>query len=286
MTTTSNRTPANPTPLWHDPERAVDVDTAAAIMTIWAMVSFVRPPFVNTDLANTIYLAVAILAMVALAARSTARPLRLPTTPASIRPYVPLDHKRRSLEVAALVATTITLATLARLVENFVAIFTNPVVGGCGTYNDADCTDDGPLTAFLGTFNAGIGEELIYRLALLTVVARFVGMRWAIAVQAILWGVSHTWFDNGYNSSVVAGIIAVGVVYALVTLATRSVWPAIISHTLGNLTVDIDSYAPDWRWTYIAAYGAVFGATVYFIIVATLAKQEQLRAAKADGPSV
>lgn|GEM_PF-2116183 len=278
MSTTTNA--ATQSPVWNDAQRVLDLDNAAAIMTIWAMLRFVRPPFVNTDLGYTIYLAASITAMLALVARSPARPLRLPTTPSTLRRYLPLHNNRRPVEVAALTAGTVVLASLARFTEVAVAIFTNPKIGGCGTYNDDACTNNGPLVDFLGTLNAGIGEELVYRLALLTIVARFVGMKWAIAIQAVIWGVSHTWFDNGYNSSIVTGIIAVGLVYALVTLATRSVWPAIFSHTLNNITADIDAHAPNYRWTYIAAYAAVFGVSVYLIAVAARTKQAALKADK------
>ena len=286
MTTHRSHAATATAPAWHDPERVLDIDTAAAIVAIWAMVRVVRPPFIDTDLANTIYLAVVITAMLALAGRSPARPLRLPTTPPSIRRYVPLDNKRRPLEVAVLTAATVTLAQAARLTEDVVAIFTNPVVGGCGTYNDVDCTNNEALVDFVGTFNASVGEELIYRLALLTIVARFVGMKWAIAAQAVVWGIGHTWFDNGYSASTVAGIIAVGLVYAVATLATRSVWPAIVTHAFHNLSADINAHAPAFSWIYIAVFGAVLVAAIYLVVVAARTKESELRPAERDEPLV
>jgi membrane protease YdiL (CAAX protease family) len=230
---------------WHDPERLPDIATAAALLAIHTALLSTGPALTNSNAQYAVVKAVFVAAMLLVAARSRIAAVGLPVTPHRYRQKVPFLQAHRRLEVVALTATTICVSFFIRITELLAEYIWPPndpdcdgtIDAACCNYNDPACSGDSAGTDLLGVFNASVGEELLYRVALFTVIARFTSVRIALIVQAIIFGLSHTGFDKGYGAPAVIGLIAVGSVYALSVLATRSVWPAIAAHALHNLAV-------------------------------------------------
>ncbi len=87
----------------------------------------------------------------------------------------------------------------------------------------------GGLVIFFAT---GLAEELIFRGILLRRAMEVLGSRPGILFVTLVFSAMHIFFRNGYDLTFV---FLVGLFYALVVVRTKSLWGAIMSHTLGNV---------------------------------------------------
>lgn len=113
-----------------------------------------------------------------------------------------------------------------------------------------------PLVLLGVALAPAIGEELAFRGLLLGALAARYPWPWAIAVSSLAFGVVH--FDLWQG----AAATVLGLYLACMTLAARSLWPAVIAHAVNNsLGVLAPAWAPEWtaRPEALAALGIVLG---------------------------
>ncbi len=99
-----------------------------------------------------------------------------------------------------------------------------------------------PLNTFL--FFAPIYEEIIFRGFLLTTFIVLYGTMWAIIITSILFGLWHIrsiFFMS--KTKVVMQVLYTGIIlgpiFSLITIATGSIWIAVILHFLNNLLAPV-----------------------------------------------
>lgn len=99
-----------------------------------------------------------------------------------------------------------------------------------------------PLNTFL--FFAPIYEEIIFRGFVLATFIGLYGNTWAIIISSILFGIWHirsVFFMP--KSKVVIQVLYTGLllgpIFAIITMATGSIWIAVIFHFLNNLLAPI-----------------------------------------------
>ena len=234
MTTSATTEPT--TPSW-----AAAPSTCTAIFAIWFTYAMTTRAVTTTSTQAVIYETVAVIAMIAVTARASAEHnvWRRPHNPWLERRA--WARRRPAGIVVVTIATTLLAAYAADIgVTELAAIIWPPNDGP--TYNDPDVTGHSAGVALISTINAGIGEELLFRLALLAVTARYLPLPVAVTAQAVIFGLAHTGIDDGYSAASVTGLIAFGVVLGAVAIVTRSIWPAVIAHTYGNVVVVIAQY--------------------------------------------
>lgn len=96
------------------------------------------------------------------------------------------------------------------------------------------------LTGFYVQLRSVLTEELLCRGALLYMIYRKWGMRWAIVSTAIVFGAFH-WFNSGVWGNLVSMAIifcytfAMGLVLAYGVLKTKSIWTAVAIHAGWNM---------------------------------------------------
>ncbi len=83
-------------------------------------------------------------------------------------------------------------------------------------------------------FATGLAEELIFRGILLRRAMEVLGNRTGILFVTLVFSAMHIFFRNGAD---LAFVFLVGLFYALVVVKTKSLWGAIMSHTLGNVVL-------------------------------------------------
>ncbi len=83
----------------------------------------------------------------------------------------------------------------------------------------------------LVSFTAGICEELLYRGYLMWYCAVWTGPIFAVVISSVLFGFGHVYLGVGH----VVRTAIVGVVFALIVLATGSLWPAMLLHAVLDL---------------------------------------------------
>lgn len=71
-------------------------------------------------------------------------------------------------------------------------------------------------------------EELLFRGVIYKTLNKNISTRWAIIIQAILFGVAHGNFIQGSYATLL------GIIFGYVTYKTKSLWPAIIMHVVNN----------------------------------------------------
>lgn len=81
-------------------------------------------------------------------------------------------------------------------------------------------------------FATGLAEELIFRGIMLRRAMQLLGNRAGLLFVTCVFAAMHIFFRNGYDLTFV---FLVGLFYALVVVRTKSLWGAIMSHTLGNV---------------------------------------------------
>ena len=87
----------------------------------------------------------------------------------------------------------------------------------------------GGLVIFFAT---GLAEELIFRGLLLRRAMEVLGNKTGILFVTLVFSAMHIFFRNAADLTFV---FLVGLFYALVVVKTKSLWGAIMSHTLGNV---------------------------------------------------
>ncbi|HYM40542.1 MAG TPA: type II CAAX endopeptidase family protein [Thermoplasmata archaeon] len=83
-------------------------------------------------------------------------------------------------------------------------------------------------------FSTGLAEEVIFRGILLRRAMEMLGNRTGILFVTLVFSAMHIFFLNGYDLTFV---FFVGLFFALVVVKTKSLWGAIMSHTLGNVVL-------------------------------------------------
>lgn len=258
-------------------DRAITDDAqlpaVAAMLVVYFSHVVTRRAVVDTSVEHIVYEIVTVALMLGIAYRSNLGWLSMPAAPNSFRSAVPLARHAGVMWVVVVTATLVVATEIGRASGRLVSALgvsttstcDDPGNSSCCSYNDPACSGDGALVDVLEVFTASIGEELAYRYAVLVIVSRVAGVRVAVAVQAIVFGLSHTGFDGGYGADVVAGLIAVGAVSAIAVLVTRSIWPAIVAHALhsmGVAAIDHDLTAVSWVVTAMYVLSTVIGALV------------------------
>ena len=81
-------------------------------------------------------------------------------------------------------------------------------------------------------FSTGFAEELIFRGILMRRAMEVLGNRTGILFVTLVFSAMHIFFRNGADLTFV---FLVGLFYAVAVVKTRSLWGAIMSHTLGNV---------------------------------------------------
>jgi membrane protease YdiL (CAAX protease family) len=89
----------------------------------------------------------------------------------------------------------------------------------------------GGLVIFFAT---GLAEELIFRGILLRRAMEVLGRTTGILFVTLVFSAMHIFFRNGYDLTFV---FFVGLFYAIAVVKTKSLWGAIMSHTLGNVVL-------------------------------------------------
>ena len=245
----------------------------AAMLVVYFSHVVTRRAVVDTSVEHVLYEMLAVTLMLAIAIRSRLSLLGMPSAPISLSAFLPFDRLPRAVSALVVTAITISLTTVARVSGRLVTEFgyspgtrcDGAADSACCTYNDPACSGDGALVDVVEVFTASVGEELAFRYAVLVIVSRIAGVRVAVAVQAIVFGLSHTGFEGGYGADLVTGLIAVGVVSAVAVLVTRSIWPAIAAHAVHSLGVaafDHDLAAVSWAVTAVYVLSAVISAIV------------------------
>jgi membrane protease YdiL (CAAX protease family) len=245
----------------------------AAMLVVFFSHVVTRRAIVDTSVEHVLYEMVAVTLMLAVAIRSRLSLLAVPTAPISLRDWLPFDRMPRVVSALVFTALTISLTTVARSSGRLFRAFgysprsscEGTADSACCTYNDPACSGDGMVVDIVEVFTASIGEELAYRYAVLVILSRIVGVRIAVAVQAVVFGLSHTGFEGGYGADLVTGLIAVGAVSAIAVLVTRSIWPAIAAHAVHSMGVaafDHDLTAVSWAVTAVYLLSAFVSAIV------------------------
>lgn len=83
---------------------------------------------------------------------------------------------------------------------------------------------------------APFAEEFLFRGIIYNTLKKKMSIRWAIIIQAILFGVFHFNLVQGTYATLL------GLVFGYVTYKTKSLWPAIIIHMINNLVATIAPY--------------------------------------------
>lgn len=101
---------------------------------------------------------------------------------------------------------------------------------------------------------APFAEELVFRGVLLPAFSKKLGLTAAVILTSILFGILHP----PVNAMIGIGVFAVFL--ALIYAFTRSIWPAIMLHSLKNLLAFIAIFFADELLEYAEQIGYIFGA--------------------------
>lgn len=222
-----------------------DLTAAAGLLTVFFVHGATQRAVIDDPLEHVVYEAVTVLTMLAVNARTRVVWFLVSTSSvAGFHPF-PSVHLRPLVRLLLGGAMTASVVLVVRGISERLARLVWPrhvqaSVGsraGCRRYNDPACSGDDAVVDVLEVFTAALGEEFVYRFALLVIATRFIGLRVAVIVQAVVWALSHTGFEYGYGAAAVVGLGAAGVVYALVVVVTRTIWPAVIAHAIQNFGV-------------------------------------------------
>lgn len=115
------------------------------------------------------------------------------------------------------------------------------------------------LVAALGMAVApALGEEFLFRGLLLRALDRRFGWILATLLSSALFGIVHVDLAQGLGASVL------GIYFALVSIATASVWPVVLCHLANNLSalLHIAVLPEGLSWEAPAAIAAVLGAII------------------------
>ncbi len=81
-------------------------------------------------------------------------------------------------------------------------------------------------------FATGLAEELIFRGIMLRRAMAVLGNKVGVLFVTLVFSAMHIFFRNAFDLTFV---FLVGLLYAVVVVKTKSLWGAIMSHTLGNV---------------------------------------------------
>lgn len=247
------------------PHPIVDDTTSSALLAVFIAAIYTRAALTDTDTQQLLFGTVAVALALVIAARDPHRPFRLPTTPTALHPYAQ-EPRRPYVRAAVITGAVVMLSLLVRIID--LAATTIWPYSDALSYNDPTITGRSTLIDLGELLGGAVGEELLFRVALLAVARRYLGTPTAIALTTVTWALSHTGFERGYGAATVIGLAAVGIVYAAATIATRSIWPAVIAHTIHNLGVVIEQRHLPILWLVPAIYGV--GAIAFGVAFGTI----------------
>jgi len=84
---------------------------------------------------------------------------------------------------------------------------------------------------WLLSITAGICEEILFRGFLMWLIAQWAGLITAVILSSVLFGCMHIYLGAAY----VPKVTVVGLMFALIVVASGSLWPAIVIHTAMDL---------------------------------------------------
>ncbi|MCF0147759.1 MAG: CPBP family intramembrane metalloprotease [Clostridium sp.] len=101
---------------------------------------------------------------------------------------------------------------------------------------------------------APFAEEFLFRGVIYNTLSKKISVRWAIIIQAVLFGVFHFNLIQGAYATLL------GLIFGYVTYKTKSLWPAVIMHMINNLIATIAPYV----------LSESFGGTTVYILFAII----------------
>lgn len=84
---------------------------------------------------------------------------------------------------------------------------------------------------FVVALTAGFTEELIYRGFVMWCLTAWLGLAAGVVISSLFFGVAHAYLGKAH----VIRTSIVGLIFALIVLASGSLWPAVIVHALTDL---------------------------------------------------
>ncbi len=81
-------------------------------------------------------------------------------------------------------------------------------------------------------FSTGLAEELIFRGIMLRRAVELLGQNWGVLFVTLVFAAMHIFYRDLVD---LVFVFCVGLFYAVVVLRTKSLWGAIMSHTLANV---------------------------------------------------
>ena len=232
--------------------------TTNVVLVLFVVLAYVAQAVTDSDGQLLAVHAAVVTAAFIVVVRDPNRPLGAPTLPERWRRHAPALTSRPWLEAIAVTGAAVFVISCAQAIGALAELIWP--VGDEPLYNDAVLTGNNLGIDLASIYTAAIGEELLFRLALLVVIANWLGPRTAIVITAGVWALAHTGFDNGYPAAIVVGLVAAGLAAAAITLATRSVWPAIVAHALHNLSSVLRDHEVPGDWVVGIVYGLAGGA--------------------------
>lgn len=232
--------------------------TTNIVLAMFVVLGYVAQAITDSDGQLLAVHAAVVTAVFIVVARDPNRPLAAPTLPARWRGHAPALTSRPWLEAIAVTGAAVFMISCARAIGALAELIWP--VGSEPLYNDAVLTGDSLGVDLASIYTAAVGEELLFRLALLVVIATWLGPRSAVFITSVVWALAHTGFDNGYPAAIVVGLVAAGLGAAAITLATRSLWPAIVAHALHNLSSVLRDHDVPGGWVVGIVYGLAGGA--------------------------
>jgi len=191
----------------------------------------------------------------------------------------------------SLIGWSILLGVFCFLFNIFVSSFFNGILAGLGHRGAAGGGMGGEAFAFTGVGGLmvmlvivavlpGFCEEVTHRGMLIHGFAGKIGIMKAILVSSVLFGLMHL--------NIVQAIYAMilGYLMALVVMATKNIWPAVIEHFMNNALAVYLMFASHYGWfggNFFSWLGNFFGSTsfliylgafvgLYFLIIAIIHK--------------
>lgn len=247
-----------------DPTRTtswpVDQATAGTVLAIYVIYLVTGRALSTNTLGIELIESVAVILMIVVTVRTAPTPWRTPLLPD--RRWLSVLRRHPPAATGVAIVATMLVAPLAQVGVAWLAQLIWPAGNGV-TYNSPEFTNNSAFVDIVIAINAGVGEELVYRIGLLAVLARYLPIPVAVVAQAVVFGLAHTGFDHGYGAAAVCGVIAFGIVLAASLRITGSIWPAVVTHVVTDLSIALSDHDLLNGWTF-----AIFCAATFAVVTA------------------
>lgn len=233
----------------------VDQATAASVLAVYVTYLVTGRALATNTIGIELLESVAVVLMTVVTVRAEPTPWRTPRLPD--RSWLRVPRRQPLAAIGVAIVATMLVAALAQGGVEWVAQLIWPAGNGVN-YNSPEYTNNSAFVDIVAAVNAGVGEELVYRIGLLAVAARYLPLPVAVVAQAVAFGLAHTGFDHGYGAATVCGIIAFGIVLAASLRITGSIWPAVVTHTVSDVFIALGDHDLLNGWTIAAIVAGTF----------------------------